>query len=119
MYIIAVTALMYTMIVRYTPVMTAPKKEHEERIADARNSLAEVINRARYLQEPTFLTNRGKRVAVVASPDFYKQALRDRAIIDELHRRTQEPGVGDAYDEEQSRIIRGAIHAAALAVDST
>ena len=85
MYIIAVNALMYTMIVRYTPDMTAPKKEHEERIADARNSLAEVINRARYLQEPTFLTNRGKRVAVVASTDFYEQAKSDRRMVAAFH----------------------------------
>ena len=85
MYIIAVIALMYAMIVRYTSVMTAPKKEHEERIADARNSLAEVINRARYLQEPTFLTNRGKRVAVVASTDFYEQAKADRRMVAAFH----------------------------------
>ena len=86
MYIIALNALMYTMTVRYTLDMTAPKKEHEERIADARNSLAEVINRARYLQEPTFLTNRGKRVAVVTSTDFYEQAKSDRDLVEYIRR---------------------------------
>lgn len=84
MYIIAVNALTGTMILRYTPDMTAPKKEHEERIADARNSLAEVINRARYLQEPTFLTNRGKRVAVVSSTDFYDQAKTHADLVGQL-----------------------------------
>lgn len=95
MYIIAVSALMYIMIVRYTPDMTAPKKEHEERIADARNSLAEVINRARYLQEPTFLTNRGKRVAVVSSTDFYDQAKSDRRMVAAFHEAMSELPKGE------------------------
>jgi prevent-host-death family protein len=99
--------------------MATPRKEHRAKIAEARNVLGEVISRARYAEEPTILVNRGKEAAVIVSHPFYEQALRDRAIIDELHRRTQEPGVGDAYDEEQSRIIRGAIHAAALAVDAS
>lgn len=78
MYIIASMTLLYINAVGYTADMTAPK-EHEARIADARNSLAEVINRARYLDEPTFLTNRSKRVAVVVSVDFYERA---RAALD-------------------------------------
>lgn len=84
MYIIAVDAFMYITPVGYTADMTAQKKEHEERIADARNGLAEVINKARYLQEPTFLTNRGKRVAVVVSTDFYEQATADRRVVERL-----------------------------------
>jgi prevent-host-death family protein len=88
-------------------------------VSDARANLTEVIAKVRLLGQQVVLTRRDKPQAVLVSHDFYVQALRDRAIIDELHRRTQEPGVGDAYDEEQSRIIRGAIHAAALTVDST
>lgn len=75
MYIIAVIAVMYSMIVRYTPDMTAPKKEHQEKIAEFRNSLAEAIERARYFDETTVLTSRGKRVAVLVGMDFYERAL--------------------------------------------
>lgn len=75
MYIIAGIALMYSMILRYTPAMTAPKKEHQEKIADFRNSIADAIERARYFDETTVLTSRGKRVAVLVGMDFYERAL--------------------------------------------
>ena len=75
MYIIALSALMAMMIVRYTADMTAPKIEHEERIADVRNALADAIERARYYDETTVLTNRKKRVAALVSMDFYERAL--------------------------------------------
>lgn len=87
-------------------------------VSDVRQNMTEVIAEVRLLGTPVVLTRREKPQAALVSVELYEQALRDRAIIDELHRRTQDPGVGDAYDEEQSRIIRGAIHAAALAVDS-
>jgi prevent-host-death family protein len=75
MYIIARNALMYMNVVRYTPAMTAPKKEHQEKIADFRNSMADSIERARYFDETTVLTSRGKRVAVLVGMDFYERAL--------------------------------------------
>lgn len=75
MYIIAMNAFLSIMIVRYTPDMTAPKKEHQEKIADFRNSLADAIEKARYFDETTVLTSRGKRVAVVVGMDFYERAL--------------------------------------------
>lgn len=62
-------------IVRYTPAMTAPKREHQEKIADFRNSMADVIERARYFDETTVLTSRGKRVVVLVGMDFYERAL--------------------------------------------
>lgn len=74
-YIIALNALMYIMVVRYTADMTAPKKEHQEKIADVRNSLADAIERARYYDETTVMTSRGKRVAVIVGMDFYERAL--------------------------------------------
>ncbi|MEH0417875.1 type II toxin-antitoxin system prevent-host-death family antitoxin [Streptomyces sp. B21-083] len=55
--------------------MTAPKIEYEERIADVRNSFADAVGRARYSDETTVLTSRGKRVAVIVSMDFYERAL--------------------------------------------
>lgn len=75
MYIIALNALMYIMVVRYTPAMSATKKESQEKIADFRNSLAEAIEKARYFDETTVLTSRGKRVAVLVGMDFYERAL--------------------------------------------
>lgn len=74
MYIIAVTDLMYITHLGYTAAMTAPKIEHEERIADVRNALADAINQARYRDEATVLTSRGKRVAVLVSMEFYERA---------------------------------------------
>lgn len=90
----------------------------EVAMTHARANLTHLLREVRYGKRPGAFTERGERSAYVVPPDFYEQAVRDRAIIDELHRRTQEPGTGDAYDEEQSRTIRRAIHAAALAVDS-
>lgn len=75
MYIIAVIALMYIMVLRYTPDMTATKREHRERIADVRNALADAIEKARYYDETTVLTSRGKQVAVLVGTDFYARAL--------------------------------------------
>lgn len=75
MYIIAVIALMYIMVVRYTLDMSAEKKEHQKSIAEVRNSLAEAIERARYFDETTVLTSRSKRVAVIVGMDFYERAL--------------------------------------------
>lgn len=75
MYIIAVIALTSIMIVRYTPDMSATKKENQKSIAEVRNSLAEAIEKARYFDETTVLTSRKKRVAVIVGMDFYERAL--------------------------------------------
>lgn len=75
MYIIAANALMYIMIVRYTPDMSATKKENQKSIAEVRNALAEAIEKARYFDETTVLTSRKKRVAVIVGMDFYERAL--------------------------------------------
>jgi prevent-host-death family protein len=37
-------------------------------ISDARNQLADVVNRAVYGGEPTYITRRGRRLAIVVSP---------------------------------------------------
>lgn len=61
--------------VGYTPDMDAPKIQHTRRIADVRNSLAEAIAHARYRDEVTVLTSRGKPAAVLVSVGFYERAL--------------------------------------------
>lgn len=75
MYIIALNALMNITVLGYTTNMTAPKLEHQERIADVRNSLADAIAKARYYDEVTVLTSHKKRVAALVSMEFYERAL--------------------------------------------
>ena len=91
----------------------------EVSMTSARANLTQLLRDVRYGKRPGAFTERGERSAYVVPPDFYEQAVRDRAIIDELHRRTQTPGAGaHSYDEVTSRTIRDALHSAALAVDS-
>lgn len=86
MYIIAVNAVIHIMILRYTPDMSATKKENQKSIAEVRNSLAEAIEKARYFDETTVLTSRKKRVAVIVGMDFYERALEalgeQRVLVD-------------------------------------
>lgn len=67
--------MMYTSALEYDAPMTAPKTQHEQAINQARNKLAEIIERARYYDEPTLLLNRGKPTAAVVGIDFYERAL--------------------------------------------
>jgi prevent-host-death family protein len=88
-------------------------------VSDARANMTEVIAEARLLDVDFVLTRRDKPQAVLISVKRYEQAIRDRAIIYELHRRTETPGVGaTSYDEGKSRTIREALHSSALAVDA-
>ncbi|MCP9205541.1 type II toxin-antitoxin system Phd/YefM family antitoxin [Streptomyces sp. NEAU-Y11] len=92
----------------------------EVSMTEARANLTRLIREVRYGGRPAAFTERGARSAYVVPPEFYEQALRDRAIIDELHRRTQTPGAGaDSYDEVKSRTIREALGSAAFAVDNS
>lgn len=89
----------------------------EVSMTDARANLTQLLRDVRYGKRPGAFTERSARSAYVVPPEFYEQALRDRAIIDELHRRTDPGGGASAYDEGKSRVIRDALHSAALAVD--
>jgi PHD/YefM family antitoxin component YafN of YafNO toxin-antitoxin module len=91
----------------------------EVSMTGARAALTRLIRTVREDGRPAAFTERGERRAYVVTPAFFEQAVRDRAIIDELHQRTETPGVGaTSYDEVTSRTIREALHSAALAVDS-
>lgn len=70
-----IMALVYSNGAPYTANMNAPKTEHVKGIAELRNDLADTIGRARYSDDVTVLTSRGKRVAAVVSIDFYERAL--------------------------------------------
>jgi hypothetical protein len=89
----------------------------EVSMTKARASLTALIREVAWGRKVGAFKERGERTAYVVTPDLYKQALRDRAIIDELHRRTDPGGGATAYDEGKSRVIREALHSAALAVD--
>ncbi|MEV8033951.1 type II toxin-antitoxin system Phd/YefM family antitoxin [Streptomyces sp. NPDC086182] len=90
----------------------------EVSMTDARANLTQLLRDVRYGKRPAAFTERGARSAYVVPPDFYEQAIRDRAIIDELHRRTEDRGDGGTpHDKVKARTIRDALHSAALAVD--
>ena len=50
----------------------------------ARASLTELIRGVRWGKKPAAFTERGSRVAIVVPPDFYEQALADRARLESL-----------------------------------
>jgi hypothetical protein len=89
----------------------------EVNMTDARAALTALIREVAWGKKTGAFKERGERTAYLVTPEFYKQALRDRAIIDELHRRTDPGGGASAHDEGKSRVIREALHSAALAVD--
>ncbi|MFD9463512.1 type II toxin-antitoxin system prevent-host-death family antitoxin [Streptomyces sp. NPDC060027] len=90
----------------------------EVSMTDARANLTQLLRDVRYGKRSGAFTERGERSAYVVPPEFYEQAIRDRAIIDELHRRTEDRG-DDAspHYKNQALTIRNALHSAALAVD--
>jgi prevent-host-death family protein len=55
-------------------------------VSDARANLTEVIAKTRLLGVRVVLTRREKPQAVLVSPDFYEQALRDRARLESLEK---------------------------------
>jgi len=71
-----VTALMDTSAPMYNAAMsTEPEVPEEVKIAEARNQLAGIIEKARYFDGVTFLTNRGKRVAAIVPVEAGEQWL--------------------------------------------
>jgi prevent-host-death family protein len=88
-------------------------------MTDARAALTSLIREVSWGQRPGAFTERGKRVAMVVPTEFYAQAVRDRAIIDELHRRTEDRGDDTSpHYRAMAKGIRDALHSAALAVDA-
>lgn len=55
-------------------------------VSDARANLTEVIAKTRLLGVRVVLTRREKPQAVLVSPDFYRQALADRARVESLEK---------------------------------
>lgn len=67
-------------------------------MTDARAALTSLIREVSWGQRPGAFTERGKRVAMVVPPEFYEQAVRDRAVIELLRKRAEE-GAGSEHPE--------------------
>jgi prevent-host-death family protein len=58
----------------------------EVAMTDARAALTPLIREVSWGGRPGAFTERGKRVAMVVPPDFYEQALADRARLEALEK---------------------------------
>lgn len=104
----------------YTLAMAA---EQGIRIADdgvaevsmtyARANLTQLLRDVRYGKRAGAFTERSERSSYVVPPEFYEQALRDRAVIEGLEERAQDPGPDAKPDvKSKARVIREALAAA-------
>lgn len=78
----------------------------EVSMTKARASLTELIRGVRWGKKPGAFTERGSRVAMVVPPDFYEQALKDRALIELLRKRAEEATVNEhAKVRDHARVV--------------
>ncbi|WP_189396983.1 type II toxin-antitoxin system Phd/YefM family antitoxin [Streptomyces sp. FBKL.4005] len=71
-------------------------------MTDARAALTSLIREVSWGQRPGAFTERGKRVAMVVPPEFYEQALRDRAVIELLRKRSEEAASSEHPELQKS-----------------
>ncbi|MGW4670125.1 type II toxin-antitoxin system Phd/YefM family antitoxin [Streptomyces sp. NPDC004324] len=79
----------------------------EVSMTDARANLTPLLRDVRYGGRPAAFTERGKRSAYVVPPEFYEQAVRDRAVIELLRKRAEE---GLSNNHADVRIAATAVH---------
>lgn len=92
--------------------MDKPPVEHRTPIHEARNSLGDVISRARYAGEATILTNRGKEAAVIVSYGFYEHGRSVsnleldllRTLRAEMYRLIENPAVSEAIEQADPNV---------------
>lgn len=90
----------------------------EVAMTHARANLTQLLREVRYGKRPGAFTERGERSAYVVPPEFYEQAVRDHALLEELRRRGEEPGPDStAHDRMRAETIRSALYSVELAVD--
>jgi antitoxin (DNA-binding transcriptional repressor) of toxin-antitoxin stability system len=78
-------AMTYTLAMAGDPrIKTADDGVAEVPMTDARAALTSLIREVSWGGQVGAFTERGKRVAMVVTPDFYEQALRDRARLESL-----------------------------------
>lgn len=79
----------------------------------ARANLTQLLRDVRYGKRSGAFTERGERSAYVVPPEFYEQALRDRAVIEEIQQRAEDPGPEAKPDvKSRARVIREVLAAA-------
>lgn len=79
-------------------------------VSEARANLTEVIAKVRLLGQQVVLTRREKPQAALVSPDFYQRALMDRAVVEQLMEKAQDPGPDAKPDEKlTARVIGDAL----------
>jgi prevent-host-death family protein len=82
-------------------------------VSDARQNMTEVIAEVRLLGTHVVLTRREKPQAVLVPVEFYEQALRDRALVEFLEQRAEEPDAdAKAHVHGKARTIREALYSA-------
>lgn len=100
-------------------IQIADDEVAEVSMTDARANLTQLLREVRYGGRAAAFTERGERSAYVVPPKFYEQALQDMAVLEQLRRRTEDPGPAAKPDERiKADAVRGALKAAELAVDS-
>jgi prevent-host-death family protein len=79
----------------------------EVSMTSARANLTQLLRDVRYGKRPGAFTERGERSAYVVPPDFYDQALRDRAVLELLRKRAEEAST-DPHPtlQEHARTVR-------------
>lgn len=84
----------------------------------ARANLTQLLREVRYGKRPGAFTERNERSAYVVPPEFYEQALRDRALLEALRRRGEEPGPNAKPDQRlKAEVIRNALYSAESSAD--
>jgi prevent-host-death family protein len=79
----------------------------EVSMTKARASLTELIRGVRWGGTPAAFTERGQRVAMVVSPDFYEQAERDRAFMERMKKGAEKltPAQQEAIGGDLMRLL--------------
>lgn len=79
-------------------------------MTDARAALTSLIREVSWGRRPGAFTERSKRVAMVVPPEFYEQAVRDRALVEELEKRAVDPPPDAKADvRNKARVLREAL----------
>lgn len=78
----------------------------ELRVSDARDSLADIVNRVRYTGERVTLTRRGRAVAALVPVEDAEllEWLEDQTDLDAAHRALNEPGDRVSWDRLKAEL---------------
>lgn len=80
----------------YTAPVPADMDAEDIGIAEARSNLTDVVSHVRILRKVKFLTNRGRRVAVLVPMEYYDRAERAFRLI------AESPAMAARLDQDRS-----------------